>query len=124
MLSEDTRGSLSRTESLIVSFTQVVAVVGLGAVFIGVPLNRVVDVQADLTNSISTIHNQQSKFEAHQSDLVKSVSYLDLKFNSVGIATGAVIGLLAASGNVVKILEYFDKKEDQKRKRTESVEKE
>ena len=66
---------------------------------------------------------QQIKFEAQQSDLAKTVSYLDLKFNSVGIASGIIVAFLAASGNLVKILEYFDKKEDQKINSKESNEK-
>ena len=120
------------------SFTQVAVVAGLGAFFIGAPLNRVVDMQtkfeaqqSDLVKTVSSIQTQQTKFddkqtkfEAQLSDLGNSVSYIDLKFNSVGIATGAVVGLLAGSGNVVKILEYVDKKEDDKRKKTKNVEKE
>jgi hypothetical protein len=127
------------------SFTQVAVVAGLGAFFIGAPLNRVVDMQtkfeaqqSDLVKTVSSIQTQQTKFDDKQTkfddkqtkfeaqlfDLGNSVSYIDLKFNSVGIATGAVVGLLAGSGNVVKILEYVDKKEDDKRKKTKNVEKE
>ena len=113
------------------SFTQVAVVAGLGAFFIGAPLNRVVDMQtkfeaqqSHLVKTVSSIQTQQTKFEAQLSELGNSVSYIDLKFNSVGIATDAVVGLLAGSGNVVKILEYVDKKEDDKRKKTKNVEKE
>jgi hypothetical protein len=100
VFSEDPQGPVSKTDSLVMSVAQVVVVAGLGAFFIGGPLNN--------------IQTQQTKFEAQQSDLAKTVSYLDLKFNSVGIASGVIVAFLAASGNLVKILEYFDKKEDQR----------
>ena len=110
------------------SVAQVVVVAGLGVFFIGGPLNNIQTQQtkfeaqqtkfeaqqSDLVKTVSSIQTQQTKFEAQQSDLAKTVSYLDLKFNSVGIASGVIVAFLAASGNLVKILEYFDKKEDQK----------
>ena len=121
MFSEDPQGPVSKTDSLVMSVAQVVVVAGLGAFFIGGPLNNIQTQQtkfeaqqSDLAKTVSSIQTQQTKFEAQQSDLAKTVSYLDLKFNSVGIASGVIVAFLAASGNLVKILEYFDKKEDQK----------
>ena len=39
---------------------------------------------------------------------------VDMKFNIAGGGTLLTIGLLAASSNIVKVLEYFDKQRDQK----------
>ena len=106
MFTEDPQGPVSKTDSLVMSVAQVVVVAGLGVFFIGGPLNNIQTQQ-------TKFEAQQTKFEAQQSDLAKTVSYLDLKFNSVGIASGVIVAFLAASGNLVKILEYFDKKEEQ-----------
>jgi len=93
----------------------------VSAFFIGGPLNNIQTQQtkfeaqqSDLAKTVSSIQTQQTKFEAQQSDLAKTVSYLDLKFNSVGIASGVIVAFLVAFGSLVDILEYFDKKEDQK----------
>ena len=40
----------------------------------------------------------------------KSLSNLQFKFDSVAIAFGLFITVIAASGNIVKVLEYVDKK--------------
>ena len=40
----------------------------------------------------------------------KSLSNLQFKFDGVAIAFGSFIAVIAASGNIVKVLEYIDKK--------------
>ena len=49
-----------------------------------------------------------------QGDVVKNV---DMKFNIAGGGTLLTIGLLAASSNIVKVLEYFDKRSERAQKK-------
>ena len=116
MFSEDPQGPVSKTDSLVMSVAQVVVVAGLGAFFIGGPLNNIQTQQ-------TKFEVQQTKFEAQQSDVAKTVSHLDLKFNSVGISSGVIVAFLVASGSVVEMLENFDKKEFQNINNKESNEK-
>jgi hypothetical protein len=113
----------------------------VSAFFIGGPLNNIQTQQtkfeaqqSDLAKTVSSIQTQQTKFEAQQSDLVKSVSSIQtqqIKFEAqqsdlvktVGIASGVIVAFLVAFGSVVDILEYLDKKEDQKLNYKESNEK-
>ena len=68
-------------------------------------------------NEISTVQNDitglNTEFSALKADTYTSTSNLsDLKyrFDAFGIGSAVSLGVFAGSGNIVKVLEYFDKK--------------
>ena len=82
--------------------------------------NEISTVQNEIStvqNEISTVQNDitglNTKFSALEADTYTSTSNLsDLKyrFDAFGIGSAVSLGVFAGSGNIVKVLEYFDKK--------------
>ena len=66
---------------------------------------------------MTEIRNLDSKFETKFGNLESSVKALestvqnlDMKFNAAGYGAIFSLGIFVAGGNIVEILEYFDKK--------------
>ena len=68
---------------------------------------------------ISTSQIEMSKsleeISKSQDNLVSTVEMIDLKFNTVGYSCAVILAFFAGSGNAVDVLEYFDKKETERK---------
>ena len=71
-------------------------------------------VQGEALKSQGEAMKSQGEALKSQGDVVKNV---DMKFNIAGGGTLLTIGLLAASSNIVKVLEYFDKRSERAQKK-------
>ena len=78
--------------------------------------NTVQNEISTVQNEISTVQNDitglSTKFSALKADTSTSNLLSDLKyrFDAFGIGSAVSLGVFAGSGNIVKVLEYFDKK--------------
>ena len=70
-----------------------------------------------LDQKLSPISNMQVELSKNQKELTSSqkelsnrVAEVDFKFNAAGIGTAVSLAVFAGSSNIVKVLEYIDKK--------------
>ena len=72
--------------------------------------------QAEFKTSVGQLKTMQAELKTSVGQLKTMQEGLDLKFNSAGIGAAVSLAVFAALGNVVKVLEYFDKKSERAKK--------
>jgi len=73
-----------------------------------------------LTATVKDIQREQAEMSTSLKLVQKEQSTLNLKADAVGYASGLLLAVVAGGGNVVKVLEYFDKKKKDNADRNQS----
>jgi hypothetical protein len=73
-----------------------------------------------VNTNLKDIQREQAEMSSSLKLVQKEQSTLNLKADAVGYASGLLLAVVAGGGNVVKVLEYFDKKKKDNADRNQS----
>lgn len=76
---------------------------------------EITNVQTEITNVQTEMKKMRIEITSVQSNAYitnSNLSDLKYRFDAFGIGSAVSLGVFAGSGNIVKVLEYFDKKEE------------